>query len=86
MTEESGAGEASADAIPSRMPNWVAYGWLSLLEAVVAAGLVLFAIVLLEGGELLPIDLPEFLVGTVVFAAVFLGGVLFKIYMSSNRN
>lgn len=61
------------------MPNWVAYGWLSLLEAVVAAGLLLFAIVLLEGSDLFQMDLPEFVIGTVVFVMVFVGGILFKL-------
>lgn len=79
MSQSSSADEVEVDAIPSRMPNWVAYGWLSLLEAVVAAGLLLFAIVLLEGSDLFQMDLPEFVIGTVVFVMVFVGGILFKL-------
>jgi hypothetical protein len=57
---------------PTPFPDSVVYVWLSLLEATIAAGLTIFGIALLEGGDLIPDVLAEWNVGIGVFV---IGGI-----------
>jgi VIT1/CCC1 family predicted Fe2+/Mn2+ transporter len=82
-TDTADAGpEVEADANPTPFPDPVVYVWLSLLEATIAAGLTIFSIALLEGGELIPDVLAEWTVGLGVFVVV--GGLLLarRFYLS----
>ena len=60
------------DEYPFPVPNVVVYSWLALLEAVTAAGLVIFGLAILEGGGLIPDILEELSVGYGTFAVVAL--------------
>ncbi len=67
MSAES---EKGVNIPPSPFPDVVVFVWLSLLEGVVAFGLVLFSLGLLEWGEIIPDVLPEWNVSIAVFVLV----------------
>lgn len=61
MSTQTGDGREDDHSFPA--PDVVVYAWLALLEALTAAGLVIFSIALLEGSELIPNVLEEISVG-----------------------
>lgn len=64
--------EQDANVPPSPFPDAVVFAWLAFLEGLVAAGLVVFSIAILEGGELIPDVLAELSVGVGTFVVVTL--------------
>lgn len=75
MSTENTGGDR--DLPPSPFPDTVVYAWFSILEAVIVATLVVFALGILEGGAIIPNVLAELSVGLGTFVVVFL--VLFSI-------
>lgn len=73
--------EDGVDIPPTPFPPVLVFAWLSLLEGTIAAGLTVFSIALLEGGEIIPDILAEWSVGVgafVVATALTLGYRLYK--------
>ena len=62
--------EIEVDAPPSPFPDPIVYLWLSLLEGLVAFGLTVFSIALLEGGEIIPDILEEWTIAGLVFVVI----------------
>lgn len=71
MAAENPNGDS--DLPPTPFPDSVVYIWFSLLEAAITAMLIVFALGILEGGEIIPDGLPEITTGLVAFVAVFAG-------------
>jgi hypothetical protein len=67
---------------PTPFPDPVVFVWLSLLEATIAAGLTVFGIAMLEGGELIPDVLAEWNVGLGVFVIGGLALLVRRFYLS----
>lgn len=74
--------DSAPDIPPSPFPDVVVYAWLSLLEGSIAAGLAIFSISLLEGGDLVPNVLDEWTVGLGVFVVVSVGLLVRRQYRS----
>jgi VIT1/CCC1 family predicted Fe2+/Mn2+ transporter len=74
--------DSAPDIPPSPFPDVVVYAWLSLLEGSVAAGLTIFSIALLEGGNLIPNVLEEWTVGLGVFVVVSAGLLVRRQYLT----
>ena len=72
--------EKGVDIPPSPFPDPLVYLWLSVLEGVVAFGLVLFSIGLLEGGEIIPDVLPEWYFSPAIFVVVSVGMFALRLY------
>lgn len=60
--------ETEVDVPPTPFPDQIVFLWLALLEGMVAGGLAVFSIALLEGGDIIPNVLREWTVGAGVFA------------------
>ena len=53
------------------LPDWVIYGWLGLLEAIILVGMTVFVITLFEQGEIIPaLPLPRDSIVLVVAVAI----------------
>lgn len=70
----------SVNVPPSPLPNPVVFVWLAFLEGIVAYGLVVFSITLLEGGEIIPDVLAEWGVGAGIFVAVTALMIVYRLY------
>jgi len=79
----SAGSESSVNVPPSPLPNPVVFAWLAFLEGIVAYGLVVFSITLLEGGEIIPDVLAEWRVGAGVFVAVTGLMIVYRLYKDS---
>lgn len=62
--------EGDVDIPPTPFPSLLVFVWLSLLEGTIAAGLTVFSIALLEGGEIIPDILAEWSIGAGAFVVV----------------
>ena len=67
MSTDTADAEPERDLNPTPFPDSIVYAWFSLLEATIAAGLAIFSIAMLEGGEIIPDVLAEWNVGIGVF-------------------
>ena len=72
--------ETGVDAPPSPFPDPIVFAWLSFLEGLVAFGLTVFSIGLLEGGEIIPDLVNEWLVSILVFLTVFALTLVLRLY------
>lgn len=74
--------DSDPDIPPSPFPDIVVYAWLSFLEGSVAAGLTIFSIAILEGGDIIPNVLEEWTVGLGVFVVVSGGLFVLRQYLA----
>jgi hypothetical protein len=82
MSTDTADADPGTDANPTPFPDSVVFVWLSLLEATIAAGLTVFGIAMLEGGELIPDVLAEWNVGLGVFVIGGLALLVRRFYLS----
>lgn len=82
MSTDTADADPGTDANPTPFPDSIVWVWLSLLESTIAAGLTIFSIALLEGGDIIPDVLAEWNVGIGVFVIGGLALLARRLYLS----